>query len=198
MPTFYLHCTRIKPEAATYSGTVRGTVRLTVVSPPGQGEKQERSSVVELPIAVPFIATPARYFVDGKEDLLACGLGILTDILLTGITTTYAFPPRNQRILWDQFHSIPYPPGYFPRDDLRVKHDLMDWNGDHPYTNFHGLFDHLRYVTGINSLYFIREAQSDFQKQTLSIFFLLLVQERGLLSGDSGVASYLLQRLRGT
>ena len=30
-------------------------------------------------------------------------------------------PQRSKRLLWDQFHSLPYPPGYFPRDNLRVK-----------------------------------------------------------------------------
>jgi hypothetical protein len=29
-------------------------------------------------------------------------------------------PPRSKRILWDQFHNIGYPSGYFPRDDLKV------------------------------------------------------------------------------
>lgn len=53
-------------------------------------------------------------------------------------------PPRNKRLLWDQFHSLPYPPGYFPRDDLNVKSDPLDWNGDHPHTNFRGLFARLR------------------------------------------------------
>lgn len=24
-------------------------------------------------------------------------------------------PPRKKRILWDQFHNLRYPPGYFPR-----------------------------------------------------------------------------------
>lgn len=27
---------------------------------------------------------------------------------------------RQKRVLWDQFHSIRYPPAYFPRDDLQV------------------------------------------------------------------------------
>lgn len=40
-------------------------------------------------------------------------------------------PPRNKRIIWDQFHNLRYPPGYFPRDDLRVKDDPLDWNADH-------------------------------------------------------------------
>jgi len=53
-------------------------------------------------------------------------------------------PPRQKRILWDQFHSIKYPPGYMPRDNLDIKHDILDWHGDHLYTNYHGLFNFLR------------------------------------------------------
>ncbi|KAL0128343.1 hypothetical protein PUN28_003553 [Cardiocondyla obscurior] len=53
-------------------------------------------------------------------------------------------PPRNKRILWDQFHNLRYPPGYFPRDDLRVKNDPLDWNGDHIHTNFKDMYQHLR------------------------------------------------------
>eukprot|EP00051_Salpingoeca_urceolata_P025354 m.452370 g.452370 ORF g.452370 m.452370 type:complete len:1062 (+) comp20325_c5_seq5:2002-5187(+) len=53
-------------------------------------------------------------------------------------------PPRRKRLLWDQFHSLAYPSGYFPRDDLKVKHDPLDWNADHPHTNFRTLFKHLR------------------------------------------------------
>lgn len=40
-------------------------------------------------------------------------------------------PLRQQRILWDQFHNIRYPPGYFPRDDLKMKIYPLDWNADH-------------------------------------------------------------------
>jgi hypothetical protein len=29
-------------------------------------------------------------------------------------------PRKQQRLLWDQFHSISYPSGYFPRDNLKV------------------------------------------------------------------------------
>lgn len=53
-------------------------------------------------------------------------------------------PPRERRLLWDQFHSIRYPPGYIPRDNLEVRTDILDWHGDHPHTNFHGLFNELR------------------------------------------------------
>ncbi|GAB4817967.1 hypothetical protein N2152v2_005013 [Parachlorella kessleri] len=53
-------------------------------------------------------------------------------------------PPRHRRVLWDQFHSIRYPPAYFPRDDLQVRHDILDWHGDHPHTNFHDMYNFLR------------------------------------------------------
>lgn len=53
-------------------------------------------------------------------------------------------PPRSLRILWDQFHSIKYPPGYIPIDSFDVRNDLLDWHGDHLHTNFHSLFDMLR------------------------------------------------------
>ncbi|CAL1681030.1 unnamed protein product [Lasius platythorax] len=53
-------------------------------------------------------------------------------------------PPRHKRILWDQYHNLRYPTGYFPRDDLRVKNDPLDWNGDHIHTNFKDMYQHLR------------------------------------------------------
>jgi membrane-bound transcription factor site-1 protease len=42
-----------------------------------------------------------------------------------------ATPPRKQRILWDQWHNLRYPSGYFPRDNLKIKNDPLDWNADH-------------------------------------------------------------------
>ncbi|CAF1122635.1 unnamed protein product [Adineta ricciae] len=59
-------------------------------------------------------------------------------------------PVRSHRILWDQYHSIGYPPGYFPRDDLKQKKDPLDWNGDHIHTNFRHAYEHLR-----NAGYFV-------------------------------------------
>lgn len=53
-------------------------------------------------------------------------------------------PPRARRLLWDQFHNLRYPSGYFPRDALEMKDELFDWNGDHPHTNFRSLYTHLR------------------------------------------------------
>ncbi|XP_027358278.1 subtilisin-like protease SBT6.1 isoform X3 [Abrus precatorius] len=53
-------------------------------------------------------------------------------------------PSRSKRVLWDQFHSIKYPPGYIPRDSLDVRNDILDWHGDHLHTNFHIMFNMLR------------------------------------------------------
>ena len=36
-------------------------------------------------------------------------------------------PSPRKRILWDQYHNLRYPPGYFPRDNLRMKADPLDW-----------------------------------------------------------------------
>ncbi|KAH8373412.1 hypothetical protein KR009_006393 [Drosophila setifemur] len=55
-------------------------------------------------------------------------------------------PPRNKRILWDQYHSLRYPPSYIPRDDLKIKSDPLDWNADHIHTNFKEMYTHLRNV----------------------------------------------------
>ncbi|VDK74993.1 unnamed protein product [Litomosoides sigmodontis] len=53
-------------------------------------------------------------------------------------------PPRSQRLLWDQYRNIRYPPGYIPRDNLHDKINILDWNADHPHTNFKPLYQHLR------------------------------------------------------
>lgn len=66
-------------------------------------------------------------------------------------------PPRNKRILWDQYHNLRYPPGYFPRDNLRMKNDPLDWNGDHIHTNFRDMYQHLR-----NSGYYVEVLGSPF------------------------------------
>lgn len=55
-------------------------------------------------------------------------------------------PPKHKRILWDQYHNLRYPPGYFPRDNLKVKNDPLDWNGDHIHTNFKDMYQNLRNV----------------------------------------------------
>lgn len=56
---------------------------------------------------------------------------LISELILPIKAKIIPTPPRNKRILWDQFHNLRYPPGYFPRDDLRIKYDPLDWNADH-------------------------------------------------------------------
>ena len=53
-------------------------------------------------------------------------------------------PPRERRLLFDQWHSVRYPPAYVPRDDLAVTDEMLDWTGDHLHTNMRDLFVWLR------------------------------------------------------
>eukprot|EP00887_Chlorella_sp_A99_P005260 scaffold1.g5260.t1 len=123
---------RVRDEGANFSGPASGSVTFTVRSPPAPGEAARRTSTVVWPVAAAIIPTP----------------------------------PRKKRLLWDQFHSIRYPPAYFPRDNLQasdsqhpqslpsgrrpgpsgrpIKHDILDWHGDHPHTNYHDMYNSLR------------------------------------------------------
>ncbi|XP_053954012.1 membrane-bound transcription factor site-1 protease [Anastrepha ludens] len=69
---------------------------------------------------------------------------VVTKINFPLKVTVIPKPPRNKRILWDQYHSLKYPPGYIPRDNLKIKSDPLDWRADHLHTNFRDLYTHLR------------------------------------------------------
>mmetsp|Transcript_24365 Transcript_24365/g.37742 ORF Transcript_24365/g.37742 Transcript_24365/m.37742 type:complete len:175 (+) Transcript_24365:2271-2795(+) len=46
-------------------------------------------------------------------------------------------PPRNRRLLFDQFHSLKFPDnGYIMRDSLANQDFPFEWNGDHLFTNY--------------------------------------------------------------
>lgn len=49
--------------------------------------------------------------------------------------------PRAKRILFDAYHNMQYPSPYVPRDNLAEKRYMLDWLGDHPYTNYRTLFN---------------------------------------------------------
>ncbi|CAI5724931.1 unnamed protein product [Peronospora farinosa] len=61
----------------------------------------------------------------------------VNDVLIPITVKIIPTPPASKRILWDQFHNIPYPSAFVPRDNLENQRDLMDVSGDHPHTNFH-------------------------------------------------------------
>uniref|UniRef100_A0AAV1TY46 subtilisin n=1 Tax=Peronospora matthiolae TaxID=2874970 RepID=A0AAV1TY46_9STRA len=52
-------------------------------------------------------------------------------------------PQASKRILWDQFHNIPFPSAFVPIDNLDNQHDLMDVVGDYPHTKFDQLWNFL-------------------------------------------------------
>lgn len=72
----------------------------------------------------------------GQRRMSTCSLHLKLNVVPT--------PPRDKRLLWDQFHNIKYPPGYIPRDSLDVRNDILDWHGDHLHTNYHIMFNMLR------------------------------------------------------
>lgn len=84
-------------------------------------------------------------------------------------------PPRHKRILWDQYHSLRYPPGYLPRDNLKIKTDPLDWRADHIHTNFRDTYIHLR-----NSGYYIdvlREPYTCFDPRDYGVLLIVDPEE---------------------
>ncbi|XP_052487842.1 subtilisin-like protease SBT6.1 isoform X2 [Gossypium raimondii] len=92
------------------------------------------SGVIEGNVTVRIFSPPAQGEKTARTS--TCVLQLKLNVIPT--------PPRSKRILWDQFHSIKYPPGYIPRDSLDVRNDILDWHGDHLHTNFHIMFNMLR------------------------------------------------------
>ncbi|KAJ6645451.1 Membrane-bound transcription factor site-1 protease, partial [Pseudolycoriella hygida] len=79
-------------------------------------------------------------------------------------------PPRHKRILWDQYHSLRYPPGYLPRDNLKIKSDPLDWRADHIHTNFKDMYTHLR-----NAGYYVEVLGNPFTCFNASLYGTLLI-----------------------
>ncbi|KAL4304353.1 hypothetical protein GQ457_10G021790 [Hibiscus cannabinus] len=92
------------------------------------------SGVIEGNVTVKIYSPPAQGERAARSS--TCILKLILNVVPT--------PPRSKRVLWDQFHSIKYPPGYIPRDSLDVRNDILDWHGDHLHTNFHIMFNMLR------------------------------------------------------
>ena len=80
-------------------------------------------------------------------------------------------PPRSSRVLWDVYHQIQYPPAYVPRDALDVVVDLLDWRGDHPYTNFAVTYLYMTQTLSLN----VEILSSDFTAFNASDYAVLLL-----------------------
>ena len=119
----------IHSNASQFEGIVQGHVTLTIESP------------AKVPQS--FISSASVFknssFPQDSESLVQ-----RSDLVLPIRIRIIPTPVRSHRLLWDQFHSIGYPPGYFPRDDLKQKDDPLDWNADHIHTNFRQVYEHLR------------------------------------------------------
>lgn len=101
-------------------------------------------------LGVTIAATPAaRYFQGTAEGVVVLtvqspGENLSSRIVLPIKVAIIPTPMRQYRLLWDQFHSLAYPSGFFPRDNLNIKTDPLDWNGDHPHSNFRTAFRFMR------------------------------------------------------
>jgi membrane-bound transcription factor site-1 protease len=85
------------------------------------------------------LAPSSDVYVKGSIHFILSDSNVRIPVSLKVIKT----PPRESRLIWDQFHNIQYPSGFFPKDDLNAKNQVLDWNGDHMYTNFRELYDRL-------------------------------------------------------
>jgi len=150
---------RVKESGKMLKGKATGTISFTVVSPPSMGS----GGVFESDIRSSTVVVP-----------------ILVNVIPT--------PARDKRILWDQFHNVRYPPGYVPRDNLDAKADVLDWHGDHPHTNFHGMYDAL-----IDNGYYLEILTGPFTCFDASLYAAILIvdaeeeyskEERKKLSND--------------
>ena len=139
----------VTKEAMAYSGDAKGHVLITVSSQ-SVSEAEElgtniRSSTLVYAVECayhlynvtlgsrvscknvywrPFVcsvspAASAQETTDGEDQISTIKLPVRVVIAPT--------PPRSKRILWDQFHNLRYPSGYFPRDNLKMKNDPLDW-----------------------------------------------------------------------
>ena len=106
---FVIHI-KVNELGKTFSGEAEGNIQVIIKSPGDIGERQDRQTVINLPLKVNIVPTPLSH----------------------------------KRILWDQFHSIVYPIGFFPRDMLWERSDPFDWNADHIHTNFREFYHTVR------------------------------------------------------
>ena len=92
-------------------------------------------------MAIQIIVTPEAKHFDGTAEGVV-QLQVESDQNETSVLNLYvkaniiSTPSRRQRILWDQYHNLRYPSGYFPRDNLKLKNDPLDWNADHVNNRF--------------------------------------------------------------
>ena len=96
--------------------------------------------------------------------------GLSSEVSIPLRATVAPTPDRSKRVLWSQWHNIPYPPGYIPRDDLDAKADILDWHGDSPVTNYHDARDAL-----VGGGFFVESLREPLTCVDLSLYGTLLL-----------------------
>jgi len=97
---------------------------------------------------------------------------LMTDLELPIKAEVIPTPPREKRVIWDQFHNLKYPSGYVPRDNLGNDRDMLDWNGDHLHTNYGALFNEI-----VNQGLYVETLSSDFTCFDASNYGALIVMD---------------------
>ena len=95
---------RVSATCGDRRGEASARIRLTVESPPQYGRTAMSASST---------ASSPRPPLRSDASML-----IHVDIIPT--------PPRQKRLLWDQFHNIQYPPGFFPRCPTTATMSFLD------------------------------------------------------------------------
>ena len=109
------------PAARAFDGVVRGEIEVTVASPRamvGDGDRRKSSKKGSM------TSSETGGNEDADED------EVTSTVTIPLVARVVPTPPRAKRLLWDQRHSVRYPPSYLPRDSLSVKHDVLDWHGE--------------------------------------------------------------------
>jgi len=105
------------PAARAFDGVVQGQIEVVIASPRAMvGDGDRRAA-----------AGKKSSFEDDIEDEED---EVTSTVVIPLIARVVPTPPRSKRVLWDQRHSVRYPPSYLPRDSLSVKHDVLDWHGE--------------------------------------------------------------------
>ena len=104
---------RVVPAGADAAGVAEGVVTLTVTSPPAPEDPSDP--------APPLLSTVGTGGAGGAGGPGAAKKWRTSEVRIPVKATIVKQPPRQKRVLWDMFHSIRYPPGYVPRDNLEMR-----------------------------------------------------------------------------
>ena len=113
----YLHVVD-SAAARAFDGVVRGEIEVTVASPRAMVGDGDRRGGKKSSASLSSSSETA-----GDDE-------ITSTVTIPVVARVVPTPPRGKRLLWDQRHSVRYPPSYLPRDSLAVKHDVLDWHGE--------------------------------------------------------------------